>query len=78
MNEYEQMHKDFLFIKNNHKKIKDDLLVNKFVSLAELINWDTSNVCSEIAGMSNNRYRQIKKQLEENIDTVKFRVSNFA
>jgi hypothetical protein len=83
---YEQLENDFLFVKSNYKKALSNKNINhiqtmtikKFTALADSINWDTANVCSEINGMSNQRYRQVKNLLLDEVDSVRRVVSNFA
>ena len=83
---YEQLEKDFLYVKSNYKKALSNknitsiqkIFIKKFTALADSINWDTTNICSEINGMSNQRYRQVKKLLLDEIDSVRGVVSNFA
>ena len=83
---YESLERDFLFIKSNYKKALSNKNINpiqiitikKFSALADSIKWDTTNFCSEINGMSNQIYRQVRKLLLEEIDSVRGVVSNFA
>jgi hypothetical protein len=83
---YEQLESNFLFVKSNYKKALSNKNINpiqimaikKFEALAYSINWNITNACSEIKGMSNQRYGQIKNLLLDEIDSVRGVVSNFA
>ncbi len=83
---YEQLERDFSVVKSKYKKALsnknitpiDKMAIKKFSSMAESIKWNVTNVCSEINGMSNKRYRQVKNLLLDEIDSVKRIVSNFA
>ena len=72
--EHRHIKKDLTFIRENYMNAPQDLWVNKFVELATSINWDTGHVCSEVSGMSNERYREIKKMLHESLPQVKRRI----
>jgi len=69
---------DLNFIKENYNKVKEkDLFINKFVAMADSVDWYVDSVCSNINDMTDRRYREIKLLLLNNLDLCKEKVKNY-
>lgn len=67
---WEGIKADLKLVKNNYQFYKNDPGIQKFAAMADLINWDVSNVCADNTRipMNNQSYRFIKRELIEALE----------
>lgn len=67
---WEGIKADLQLVKDSCQFYKQDAGIQKFASLAYLINWDVSNICADNTKvkMTNERYRFIKRELIEALE----------